>query len=501
MRFGIFFGLMYDKKIMDLPNRFAFVDVETTGGNPKRDRIIEIGILVTENDSLVESLSTVVNPLIYIPPEIKRLTGITQAEIDKAPLFEDIQGKIHDLLTDSLFVAHNARFDYGFIKNEFARVGNKFSEKMLCTVKLSRKLFPHLKHHNLDSIINEFHIDCENRHRAFDDAKVLFDFLNIIKKITDGKILQEHLTQLLKAPSLPPHLSPEKINKLPESPGIYFFYGSDTSLLYVGKSINIKERVKSHFTNDYSSSKEMRMAREIHDIMHIETAGELGALIRESTLVKQFCPIYNRQLRLNRKLIVAEKSENEYGYLQIKLKEVNTNEIVEPENILAIYKSFKQAKENLYDLAKEHELCPKLLDLENGKGACFFSQIEKCRGACVQNENFLKYNIRFLEAFSHNRIEKWPYPSVVEIVEESLSLKEYHLIDNWYYLGSIIYKNDSDHPDILLAEKIFDWDIYKILKRFVLHKKNRIKIQYPDKTRLRLMETSTISSGSTDSFQ
>ncbi len=155
---------------------FVIVDVETTGASPLRDRIIDIGIIRIEKGEIVERYSTVIDPEKYVPPSIFSLTGISEQEIQRAPTFNDIAQDIKSLLDGAIFVAHNARFDYGFIKNELKRAGISFNAKCLCTVKLSRALFPRERKHDLSTIIERYDFTCSSRHRAMPDAEVLVDF-------------------------------------------------------------------------------------------------------------------------------------------------------------------------------------------------------------------------------------------------------------------------------------------------------------------------------------
>lgn len=174
-----------------LPDKLAFVDIETTGCNPKFDRIIEIGVIRVENNQIVQQYNQLINPERHLPPEITLMTGITGKDLENQPTFQDIKRTIHELLTDCLFVAHNARFDYGFLKYEFAREQMKFAPKHCCTVKLSRKLFPDVRHHNLDAVMQRFDLTCANRHRAYDDAHLLYQFYDKLQTMFSADLLAE----------------------------------------------------------------------------------------------------------------------------------------------------------------------------------------------------------------------------------------------------------------------------------------------------------------------
>jgi DNA polymerase III subunit epsilon len=175
-------------------HNFAIVDIETTGGHPLFHRVIEVGLLRIEKGEVVQTYKTLVNPGRPIPEWITGITGITDDQVINAPSFEDIKDELIELFEDAIFVAHNSSFDYGFLQKEFERVDRAFTVDSLCTVRLSRAMFPGFRHHNLTALIERFKFDCANRHRAFDDAKVLWDFLQILPE----KFPQEQIDLAVK---------------------------------------------------------------------------------------------------------------------------------------------------------------------------------------------------------------------------------------------------------------------------------------------------------------
>src|SRR5438105_6433212 len=274
----------------------AFVDIETTGTAATEDRITEIG-MVTVRAGEVEEWSTLVNPETPIPGAIQTLTGITSEMVAAAPTFAQLAGELRERLGDHLFVAHNARFDYGFIKNEFARLGISFSARVLCTVRLSRRLYPESRGHNLDALIERHGLSIAQRHRGLDDARALWQFVQAIYRDRGAERVQAEVDRLLKMPSLPPQLPPDALEKIPEAPGVYFFYGLNRLPLYIGKSVNLRDRVRAHFSADHKSPQDGRLSAEIQRIDWEETAGELGALLREAHLIKELLPLHNHRLR------------------------------------------------------------------------------------------------------------------------------------------------------------------------------------------------------------
>ncbi len=243
--------------------------------------------------------------------------------------------------------------------------------KHFCTVKLARLLYPGFARYNLDTIIERFNLPCENRHRAFDDAKVLWNFYQKASTELSNEVLEKAVNLALKRPSIPLGLSVEILDTLPETPGVYVFYGEKGMPLYIGKSINIRDRVLSHFSSDHMSSTEMKIAQQITNIETFPTAGELGALFLESMMVKKHQPLFNRKLRNARKLTALKKIQTTDGYNTIEKIDANTVSIDMLENIVGIFTSQRQIKDFLYETSKTYGLCPKLFDLEKGKGECF----------------------------------------------------------------------------------------------------------------------------------
>ncbi len=188
---------------MLLEKNFTIVDVETTGGSPFFNRVIEIGLLRVEKGEVVEEYKQLFNPGMQLPDFISEMTGIRDEDLQSAPLFEELAEEILSKFEDAIFVAHNSQFDYGFLKEEFRRVGLAFNVAQLCTVRLSRVLYKQHKHHNLTAIIERFGFECVNRHRAYDDAKVLWDFLQMIHSAESGLGADEvvrAMRQVLRGP-------------------------------------------------------------------------------------------------------------------------------------------------------------------------------------------------------------------------------------------------------------------------------------------------------------
>jgi DNA polymerase-3 subunit epsilon len=451
-----------------LDDHIIFVDLETTGATATHDRITEIGIIEVKHGRLVGEWSTLVNPEMSIPPMIQALTGINNRMVAVAPTFAEIQRDLLQRLQGRLFVAHNARFDYGFLKNEFRRCGVTFNARVLCTVKLSRKLYPQHPRHNLDTLLERHGLDCEARHRALGDARVLWLLAQKWSAELGTAPLQAAVDTLLKSQSVPAGLPDLAFDNIPEAPGVYFFHGDNDVVLYVGKSINLRARVMSHFSGDHRVNKDMQIARQIKRIEWKQTAGELGALLLESKLVKQLAPVHNRQLRRNSQLCAWQWRDNEID----TPPRLATAGDIDPAGFGELYGLFRSratAIEALRELAASHELCTILLGLEKRNGACFAHQIKRCRGACVGLESRAQHALRLKMALSAMRTLPWPFAGRIAIREATIDgeTAELHVVDRWCHLGTV--RSESELHDLAeyAAAPVFDVDTYKILKRFL----------------------------------
>lgn len=473
-------------RFMDKP--LAIVDVETTGASAVYGRIIEIAVIRVENGKITRVFESLVNPERFIPYSIEILTGITNQDVENAPSFADIAGEVLRLLDGAIFVAHNARFDYGFVKNEFRRLNKPFHARCLCTVKLSRKLFPHFRNHNLSSIIERHGIACDNRHRAMGDAQATYEFLKIARTVREPLTFDEALEKLLKTSVVPSGVDQRTIENLPESCGVYLLHGKDGELLYVGKSVNVKERVRSHFASDHTSSREMKMCQQVYRVEARPTAGELGALLLESKLIKELRPVYNVVSRRHRDLVIARKVTTPEGYARIELEEIDSINPGDAAFILAIFKHMKQAKEFLERIAREHRLCHKLAGLQRTNSYCFAYHLHQCNGACRGEEEPALYNARVDMAFAERRIKAWPFGGAILIEErdEFTGEGEVFLVDQWCLISSFRYSDNGCQLRISGPHR-FDYDAYKILLRYVLNRANVNRIRLLSKEEMRAL--------------
>ena len=446
---------------MSLYPDLAFVDIETTGSNFERDRITEIGIKTLAHDE-VTVWESLINPETFIPLNIQRLTGISPGMVAGQPSFDELALQIKSALEGKIFVAHNARFDHGFIKASFKRMGIDFRPKVLCTVKLSRLLFPNQSRHNLDTIINVHNLTVSARHRALGDADVLLQFWRVCEMTVGPERLLQAVNQLIGHASLPPHIDQNMIDVIPDSPGCYIMYGENRAPLYIGKSIALRTRVMGHFQAALTQRKEMKLSMQVREVDWIETSGELGALILESKLIKERMPSMNIKLRRSKDLCGWRLDHDSNGVLRPSL--VSHKELTPglQDNLYGLFYSKREANAYLSAVSKKHRLCAALLGLEKveeGK-SCFAYQVKQCGGACIGQVSLDLHNLQVQTALNFYKVQPWPYPGVIAIREGD----EMIVLDNWCYLGTAI-NEDELYELAETKDAEFDLDIYKLLKK------------------------------------
>ncbi|HET9404764.1 MAG TPA: exonuclease domain-containing protein [Burkholderiales bacterium] len=447
--------------MLDQP--LAFLDLETTGINAVHDRITEVGLIEIGPGDRITEWSTLVNPGVRIPPTIQNITGITDDMVALAPAFSEIARPLLARLDGKLLVAHNARFDYGFLRNEFRRAGHRYASRVLCTVKLSRKLYPHEARHNLDALMARHDVACEARHRALGDARAIWLLLQRWRRELGPERLAAVVADLVKTPAVPAGLPEGALDDIPEAPGVYLFHGENGVVLYVGKSINLRSRVMAHFSGDHRDYRDMKISQQVRRVNWIETPGELGALIEEARLIKQLAPVYNRRLRRIAELC-AWHWQAEVPASPPRL--VTARELDETGlgDLYGLFRSRAAALETLREVAAAHHLCPIVLGLEKGAGPCFAHQLKRCRGACVGKETRLAHGLRLGAALAQLRMRPWPFKGRIGVRERRAGALI--VLDRWCYLGTVSSEGELAELAQQRPRPGFDLDTYKILTRF-----------------------------------
>jgi DNA polymerase-3 subunit epsilon len=445
----------------------VYVDIETTGGSARSSRVLEVAAIRVEPGGETREFSTLVDPETYVPANITSITGITSADIVGAPKFNDIADELSDIMNGAVFIAHNVRFDYSFLKMEFARLGIDFSPRLLCTVRLSRALYKLEKGHSLAKLIERHEIPVLDRHRALADAAAIKYFTELAFNEHGEDIFNQMVERQLRTQYLPPNLDIEELESIGNVPGVYIFKNDVGQPMYVGKSVTLKNRILSHFRD--TSTREVKISQSVHHVEAIPTSSELAALVLESKLVKELQPLFNRQLRRIWRYALLMKDMND-GYATLRVQSGQIDGSTDLSNVYGVYETRTKAKARILELTRTFELCPKLMGIENTKSACFSYSLGRCRGACIGEESPELYNRRFELALEHHKIAAWPYQSAVAVPINQGGEKV--IIDNWIIRGYLNAEGEKVYDDM---EPTFDVDEYKIIKRFL--RENRALIQ------------------------
>lgn len=371
---------------------YAIIDLETTGGRPSRDKITEIAIILHDGEKVIDTFETLINPECYIPYGITQLTGISMDMVQDAPKFYEVAKQIVEMTKGTIFVAHNVRFDYNFIRAEFERLGFTYSRRKLCTVRLSRKVFPGLPSYGLDHLIKFMDIEVAQRHRAMGDAKATAHLLKLILEQEHHELATKELINLgIKESLLPKTIDLDRIHALPEACGVYYFYDQNGQVVYVGKSINIQKRVAEHFAKQTSKAKALQ--DHVHDISFELTGSELIALLLESYEIKRLSPPINKAQKNRRFPYIVHTYEDSTGFIRFTF-EKTTAQKRKKLKVLSEYPTLGRAKGHLIRMVHNYELCNKLSGLESGTGPCFNFHLKQCHGACAGVESMESYNER-----------------------------------------------------------------------------------------------------------
>lgn len=371
-------------------NRFAIVDIETTGSWSASTGITEIAILVHDTKQVIDSFQTLINPGSSVLPFVTKLTGITNEMLRDAPAFHEVAKKIWEMTDDCVFVAHSVNFDYSYIHRAFKSLGADFRRKKLCTVRLSRKIFPGYHSYSLGNICTSLGIEFRERHRAMGDAQATVKLFERCLAQDKENVVGSSLKKNSKEAMLPPHLAKEVYDALPEKTGVYYFHDTKGKIIYVGKAVNIRSRIYSHFTG---KSARLSFINSIANITWKICGSELIALLLESDEIKRLYPLYNHAQKRDRGNYVLMHYVDRKGIRRLMFTKNHSS--IQP---IKTFQSFEQAREFMFRIIEDFELCPKYCGIHTSKGACFDYQVKKCRGICAGHEAVGKYNKRIEQA-------------------------------------------------------------------------------------------------------
>lgn len=371
---------------------YAIVDIETTGGYAANNDITEIAIYIFDGKNIVDEYSTLIKPRREIPYYIQVLTGIQPKMVAKAPYFEEVAPLIYEWLKDRIFVAHNVNFDYSFLKHHLKEWGYVLNTPKLCTVRLTKKVFPNLPSYSLGNICKSLDIPIVDRHRAGGDASATTKLFDLILQNNGITHIQDMLKKGAKEQWLPIHLSPSVVDNLPYTPGVYYFLDEKGKILYIGKAKNLKYRIKSHFTHNGSGKQRQEFIRKIHSIEYQECGTELMAFILESVEIKKHWPPHNTSQKKPMISYGIFDYEDQNGYLHLVIDKLRKG--VKP---LYSFGMLVEGHRILKNLIEAYQLCPKICYIQT-KGDCEGYITGTCKGACFGEESAYDYNMRVQEA-------------------------------------------------------------------------------------------------------
>ncbi len=266
-------------------------------------------------------------------------------------------------------------------------------------------------------------------------------------------------------------IDPESLAALPRTFGVYIFRGEGTLPLYIGKSVDIRTRVMSHLR----APDEASMIAQTRRIDFIETAGEIGALLLESRMIKEQNPLFNQRLRRVRTLCSIRLKQTGQGVAP-EIVDSKTVSLGSTPELYGLFSSNHAANSKLKELAQQHLLCLSVLGLEKtSKRGCFGLQIKTCLGACVGKEDRAIHDQRLFSALIDSQVEVWPFNGAIDLIEESDGWVQRHRVNNWCYLGTQCSRTEAPSRLTEFKPHDFDLDSYKILVKPIMLKTVKVE--------------------------
>jgi DNA polymerase-3 subunit epsilon len=284
------------------------------------DRVIEVAVFVFDGEKIIDQYATLINPRRPIDPYVTKLTGITEDMVKDAPLFEDIKDRLLELTHENIFVAHNVKFDFGMIRQEFKRLGIDFNRKQLDTVNLARKVLPGFNSYSLGNICDSLGIEILDRHRAKGDAEATVKLLEVILKNPNvAKYIEIELSHGIDFDLLPPYLSKAEIEKLPEDAGVFYYKDEVGKVLYLDGSKNIRKKVITDFSSPAEGPERKRMFELMRSIDYELTGNELIAKLLAYKELKVQLPEFNKKPKVQLFTHGIFLDMDEGGFSQLKI--------------------------------------------------------------------------------------------------------------------------------------------------------------------------------------
>jgi len=420
---------------------YAIVDIETTGGYAAAHGITEISIQVFDGKEVTEKFETLVNPGQPIPRYIRAMTGISDEMVATAPAFDSIAEKVYGILRDKIFVAHNVNFDYSFVKAHLKACGFDLQSKKLCTVRLSRKIFPGLVSYGLGRLCDALGIIIRDRHRAGGDTAATVELFRMLMAHDREQHIPKSLLRNSKEATLPPNVPKEHFDQLPYSPGVYFFHNEKGKVVYVGKAANIRYRVNSHFSNNSESRQKQHFMRHVHAISFRTCGTELMASILESAEIKKRWPVFNSSQKRWEDVYGIFMYEDQNGYQRLAIDK-NRKRL----NPVYQFHYLVDGHAMLRKMIREFSLCPRLCFMQKNTEPCD----DACGGACEQKEPPATYNARV-----HHAIQSLQRQPSFAILDKGVNGDDRSCIlvreGRFYGMGYIPGDLDPLHPEQVRA--------------------------------------------------
>jgi len=430
------------------------------------ERIIEIAIIKSNGEKIIDSYQTLVNPEKTIPPFVSNLTGISNEMVEQAPLFEEIASKIEAFTKGCVIVAHNAHFDYGFMKNEFRYIGQYYQRDRICTVKLTQRALPGLEGYSLSKLATHFNIEHSDKHRAYADAEATTLLLHILLREANPEILAQfmHRSYIHNPPEI--NIPEKQLVAVPEETGVLQFHNAAGEIMYIMKSHDLYTRITDMLFYFNPDTHKGNMLQKATDISFTITGSEILAQILEIEHIYKHRPSYNKKTYgLN--LVEMSANKDKYGYYNIHLS--RSNKIAKNGTY---FSNFYEANSQIGSLAKLHKLCPILCTRQtNSNGTCDYFEKKLCLGACVKQEQQNTYNKRVERALKKLRYKN---PNFILIDEgPNMDTITAFVIQNNRCVGYTILEkgNPIENPEELIGQ------ITPTLKHPVIDQKIRMFIQ------------------------
>jgi DNA polymerase-3 subunit epsilon len=389
-----------------------------------------------------------------------------------APPFERIADEIARRLEGRLFIAHNVRFDYGFLRREFARIGRPFRPALLCTAKLSRRLYPQHARHNLDALMERHGLQCSARHRALGDAQVLWQFARVLKTEFDPSAIAAAAQSQSRTVQLAPDVPPEALEELPGERGVYALFDRQGAALCVGRAPNLYEGVLARLARSAS------LAGRFWRVGWKVCKGELGARLLETRWLREFAPAGQRRRPPGNSHVWQWQPASGAPPRLVSADELDPRRL---DGAFLLSDSAEQAIKGLAGLARAYRLCPALLGLPGeaqlsqslAGTPCPACRAGLCAGACCGRETAGAHALRLMMALAPARLQAWPFRGPIGIREGghgSWQESEIHVFHYWKHLGSA---RDEQELQATLGQAdpaTFDAESYSLLRRFLDHR-------------------------------